>query len=106
MQNSKYNHGIISMLYLLLKVSASMLFLEVGFELYALIFRTFNELIRIDLLELWKKKECIVNDPTDHRLILLGSSRRVGTQLSFDVIKERTLVSLEVRQNFFSTFIV
>ena len=53
----------------------------------------------------WMKKDCIGNDPSDIRLLLLGTLRYMGRGLTFDDIEEYSFISAEVHRNFFEAFL-
>ena len=72
---------------------------------YSVFVELSNEIIQHDLFSRWTKKDCTGNDPTDHRLLLLGSLRHVGRALTFDDIEECTFVSNEVHRVFFLHFL-
>ena len=53
----------------------------------------------------WMKKDCIGNEPSDIRLLLLGTLRYLGRALTFDDIEEYSFISAEVHRNFFQSFL-
>ena len=53
----------------------------------------------------WTKKDCIGNEPSDIRLLLLGTLRYLGRALTFDDIEEYSFISAEVHRNFFTSFL-
>ena len=53
----------------------------------------------------WTKKDCIGNEPSDLRLLLLGTLRYIGRALTFDDIEEYSFISAEVHRNFFESFL-
>jgi len=53
----------------------------------------------------WMRKDCIGNDPSDVRLLLLGTLRYMGRALTFDDIEEYSFISAEVHRNFFEAFL-
>ena len=53
----------------------------------------------------WHNKDCIGNEPSDLRLLLMGTLRYIGRGLTFDDIEEFSFISGEVHRKFFCTFI-
>ena len=53
----------------------------------------------------WRDKDCIGNEPSDMRLLLMGTLRYIGRGLTFDDIEEFSFISGEVHRNFFAAFI-
>ena len=53
----------------------------------------------------WHNKDCIGNEPSDLRLLLMGTLRYIGRGLTFDDIEEFSFVSAEVHRNFFCSFL-
>jgi hypothetical protein len=52
----------------------------------------------------WMKRDCIGNEPSDIRLLLLGTLRYLGRALTFHDIEVYSFISAEVHRNFFKSF--
>ena len=64
-----------------------------------------DDLKQHEFFERWMKKDCIGNEPSDIRLLLLGTLRYLGRALTFDDIEEYSFISAEVHRNFFQSFL-
>jgi hypothetical protein len=53
----------------------------------------------------WQNKDCIGNEPSDLRLLLMGTLRYLGRGVTFDDIEEFSFISGEVHRKFFCTFL-
>lgn len=58
-----------------------------------------------DFFKRWTNNDCIGNEPSDIRLLLLGTLRYLGRALTFDDLEEYTFISAEVHRNFFTAFL-
>ena len=50
-------------------------------------------------------KDCIRNEPSDLRLLLMGALRYIGRSLAFNDTEEFSFISVEVHREFFCEFI-
>ena len=57
------------------------------------------------LFSRWTQNDCIGNEPSDIRLLFLGTLRYLGRGLTFDDLEEYTYISKEVLRNFFLAFL-
>ena len=58
-----------------------------------------------DLFSRWTHNDCIGVEPSDIRLLLLGTLRYLGRALTFDDLEEYTFISAEVHRQFFIAFL-
>ena len=72
---------------------------------YSEFIRLAEELISNELFSRWTKPDCTRNEPSDYRLLLLGSLRYIGRYLTFDELEEHAFVSAETHRVFFHAFI-
>jgi hypothetical protein len=64
-----------------------------------------NDIMKDDLFCRWSNKDACGNQPSDIRLLLLGTLRYLGRAHTFDDLSESTYISQEVHRQFFNAFI-